>query len=76
MHMHGKTDRAEIQPLTSLLNVLIPHIPPIIGDVAAYVHSAPFETKAHHSDYEGWIGRRTPRRLRVMIFHLISMQMA
>ena len=30
-----------------------------IGDVTAYVHSAPFGTKAHHSGYEGWVGRQT-----------------
>ena len=23
------------------------------------MHSVPFETKAHHSGYEGWVGRRT-----------------
>jgi len=28
-----------------------------IGDVSQYGHSVPFEK--HHSDYEGWVGRRT-----------------
>lgn len=28
-----------------------------IGDVSQYGHSVPFEQ--HHSDYEGWVGRRT-----------------
>jgi hypothetical protein len=28
-----------------------------VGDVSQYGHAVPFER--HHSDYEGWVGRRT-----------------